>query len=403
MAVNLSPPGGLLPVAGARLGTTAAGVRTAGREDLVLIALDAGSSIAGLFTRNAFSAAPVQLCRARLRERAAVRGLLINSGNANAGTGAAGLEAARHCAAAAEAQVGGTVLPFSTGVIGQALPATRIAVAVPRAADRLRADGWLAAARAIMTTDTVPKGASRQLEIGGVPVTITGIAKGAGMICPDMATLLAFIATDASISRSMLQPMLERAAADSFNAITVDGDTSTNDSLVLMATGAAGAPALAPESPQLAAFEAALGALCAELAQAVVRDGEGATRFITITVTGARDRDEARRVAYTLAHSPLFKTAAFAGDANWGRILAAVGRAPVAALDLSRVAIAVDEVPLIVGGEPHPDYSEAAGSAVFARAEFGVRIALGRGDAQAAVYTCDLSHDYVRINAEYRS
>jgi glutamate N-acetyltransferase/amino-acid N-acetyltransferase len=401
--VNLSPPGGLLPVAGARLGTTAAGVRTAGREDLVLIALDAGSSIAGLFTRNAFSAAPVQLCRARLRERAAVRGLLINSGNANAGTGAAGLEAARHCAAAAEAQVGGTVLPFSTGVIGQALPATRIAVAVPRAADRLRADGWLAAARAIMTTDTVPKGASRQLEIGGVPVTITGIAKGAGMICPDMATLLAFIATDASISRSMLQPMLERAAADSFNAITVDGDTSTNDSLVLMATGAAGAPALAPESPQLAAFEAALGALCAELAQAVVRDGEGATRFITITVTGARDRDEARRVAYTLAHSPLFKTAAFAGDANWGRILAAVGRAPVAALDLSRVAIAVDEVPLIVGGEPHPDYSEAAGSAVFARAEFGVRIALGRGDAQAAVYTCDLSHDYVRINAEYRS
>lgn len=403
MAVNLSPPGGLLPVAGVRLGATAAGVRTAGREDLVLVALDAGSSVAGLFTRNAFSAAPVQLCRARLRERAALRGLLINSGNANAGTGAAGLEAARHCAAAAEAHVGGTVLPFSTGVIGQALPATRIAVAVPRAADRLRADGWLDAARAIMTTDTVPKGASRQLEIGGVPVTITGIAKGAGMICPDMATLLAFIATDASISRAMLQPMLERAAADSFNAITVDGDTSTNDSLVLMATGAAGAPALAPESPQLAAFEAALGALCAELAQAVVRDGEGATRFITITVTGARDRDEARRVAYTLAHSPLFKTAAFAGDANWGRILAAVGRAPVAALDLSRVAIAVDEVPLIVGGEPHPDYSEAAGSAVFARAEFGVRIALGRGDAQAAVYTCDLSHDYVRINAEYRS
>lgn len=403
MAVNLSPPGELLPVAGVRLGTVAAGVRTAGREDLLLMALDTGTSVAGLFTRNAFSAAPVQLCRARLRERTAVRGLLINSGNANAGTGAAGLEAARHCAAAAETQVGGMVLPFSTGVIGEPLPATRIASALPRAADQLRPDGWLAAARAIMTTDTEPKAVSRQLTLDEHQLTITGIAKGAGMICPDMATMLAFIATDATISRSTLQEVLERAAADSFNAITVDGDTSTNDSLMLMATGAAGAPALAPESPQLAAFEAALGEVCNELAQAVVRDGEGATRFITITVSGARDRGEARRVAYTLAHSPLFKTAAFAGDANWGRILAAVGRAPVEALDLSRVAIAVDEVPLIARGEPHPDYSEAAGSAVFARAEFGVRIDLGRGDAQAAVYTCDLSHDYVRINAEYRS
>ena len=403
MAVNLTEPGPLLPVGGIRLGTAAAGVRAPGRDDLLLLACDAGTSVAALFTRNAFCAAPVTLCRQRLAERTAVHGLLINAGNANAGTGAAGLDAARQCTAAAETQLDGMVLPFSTGVIGEALPVARISSAVPRAAGNLRADGWLAAARAIMTTDTVPKGCSRQLEIGGRTVTITGIAKGAGMICPDMATMLAFIATDAAVSRSTLQRALAEAAADSFNAITVDGDTSTNDSLVLMATGASGAPALAPDSDDYARFLAALQAVCATLAQAVVRDGEGATRFITVRVEQARDRDEARRVAYTLAHSPLFKTAAFAGDANWGRILAAVGRAPVDAFDLSRVAIAIDDVPLVAAGEPHPDYSEAAGSAVFARPEFTVRIQLGRGRTAAEVYTCDFSYDYVRINAEYRS
>ncbi|MCK5768985.1 bifunctional glutamate N-acetyltransferase/amino-acid acetyltransferase ArgJ [Algiphilus sp.] len=403
MAVNLTEPGPLLPVGGIRLGTAAAGVRAPDRDDLLLLACDAGTSVAALFTRNAFCAAPVTLCRQRLAERTAVHGLLINAGNANAGTGAAGLDAARQCAAAAETQLEGMVLPFSTGVIGEALPVARISSAVPRAAGNLRADGWLAAARAIMTTDTVPKGCSRQLEIGGRTVTITGIAKGAGMICPDMATMLAFVATDAAVSRSTLQRALAEAAADSFNAITVDGDTSTNDSLVLMATGASGAPALAPDSDDYARFLAALQAVCGTLAQAVVRDGEGATRFITVRVEQARDRDEARRVAYTLAHSPLFKTAAFAGDANWGRILAAVGRAPVDALDLSRVTIAIDDVPLVAAGEPHPDYSEAAGSAVFARAEFTVRIQLGRGRTAAEVYTCDFSYDYVRINAEYRS
>lgn len=403
MAVRLEVPKSVAAVPGVRLGVAQAAVKKAGRDDVVLIALDAGSTVAGLFTRNAFCAAPVQMCRRALEERHAVRGLLINSGNANAGTGAAGLDAARRCVEAARTQVGGEVLPFSTGVIGVPLPADRICAAVPRAADALVGDGWMAAARAIMTTDTVPKVASRQCEIGGHTVTLTGMAKGAGMICPDMATMLAFIATDASIARTTLQELLDAAAADSFNAITIDGDTSTNDSLVLMATGASGAPPLVPGSKDHAVFANALQALCDTLAQAVVRDGEGATRFIRIEVSGAHDRSEARAVGYTLAHSPLFKTAAFAGDANWGRILAAVGRAPIADLDLGRVDIAIDNVSLIRHGEPDPAYSEAAGSAVFAQPEFSVHIALGRGDATARVYTCDFSYDYVRINAEYRT
>lgn len=404
MAVNLSEPEGLLPVAGIRLGTTAAAIRRQGRDDLLLIALDAGTTVAGLFTRNAFCAAPVLMCRQRLAERTAVRGLLVNAGNANAGTGRPGMEAARLCVSAAETQLEGMVLPFSTGVIGEALPVDRITSAIPRAADQLRSDGWLAAARAIMTTDTVAKGCSRQVLLDdGRSITVTGIAKGAGMICPDMATMLAFIATDARISRRDLQRALETAAGDSFNAITIDGDTSTNDSLMLVATGAAGEPALAEGQPAFASFQQALQEVCDTLAQAVVRDGEGATRFITINVSGAVSRDEARSVGYTLAHSPLFKTAAFAGDPNWGRILAAVGRAPVEDFDLSRVSIGVGGVSLIERGEPHPDYREAAGAAVFAKPEFSVDVALGRGDHQARVYTCDLSYDYVRINAEYRS
>jgi len=404
MAVNLSEPEGLLPVAGVRLGTAAASIRRADHDDVLLIALDAGTTVAGVFTRNAFCAAPVVMCRQRLAERTAVRGLLVNAGNANAGTGRAGMEAARLCVSAAETQLGGMVLPFSTGVIGEALPVDRITPAVPRAAGQLRSDGWDAAARAIMTTDTVAKACSRELVLkDGRRITVTGIAKGAGMICPDMATMLAFIATDALISRRDLQRALERTAADSFNAITIDGDTSTNDSLMLVATGAAGEPALTEGQPAFAQFLEALQEVCDTLAQAVVRDGEGATRFITINVGGAESRDEARAVGYTLAHSPLFKTAAFAGDPNWGRILAAVGRAPVEDFDLSRVSIRVGDVSLIERGEPHPDYREEAGAGVFAQPEFSVDVDLGRGDQYARVYTCDFSYDYVRINAEYRS
>lgn len=404
MAVNLSEPEGLLPVAGVRLGTTAAAIRRAGRDDLLLIALDPGATVAGLFTRNAFRAAPVVMCQQRLAERTAVRGLLVNAGNANAGTGRAGMEAARQCVSAAETQLGGMVLPFSTGVIGEPLPVDRMTSAIPRAAGQLRSDGWEAAARAIMTTDTVAKACSRELVLDdGRRITVTGIAKGAGMICPDMATMLAFIATDALISRRDLQRALETVAADSFNAITIDGDTSTNDSLMLVATGAAGEPALSEDQPAFGQFLEVLQEVCDALAQAVVRDGEGATRFITINVSGAESRDEARAVGYTLAHSPLFKTAAFAGDPNWGRILAAVGRAPVENFDLSRVSIGIGGVSLIERGEPHPDYREAAGAGVFAQPEFSVDVELGRGDACARVYTCDLSYDYVRINAEYRS
>ncbi|MEQ9011004.1 bifunctional glutamate N-acetyltransferase/amino-acid acetyltransferase ArgJ [Algiphilus sp.] len=404
MAVDLHEPEALLPIPGVRLGVGRAGIRRSDRDDLLLMALDAGTTVAGLFTRNAFCAAPVTLCRQRLAERTAVRGLLINSGNANAGTGRSGMEAARQCATAAETQLGGMVLPFSTGVIGEPLPVDRMCSAIPRAAGQLRSDAWLDAARAIMTTDTVAKGCSERLQLeDGREITITGIAKGAGMICPDMATMLAFIATDAPISRRDLQKALEEVAADSFNAITIDGDTSTNDSLILAATGAAGGVALVEGQAAHRQFLQALQRVCDHLAQAVVRDGEGATRFITIAVEGATHRDEARAVGYTLAHSPLFKTAAFAGDPNWGRILAAVGRAPVEDFDLSRVDIRIDEVALIEQGEPHPDYREAAGAAVFARPEFTVHVALGRGRQAARVYTCDLSYDYVRINAEYRS
>jgi glutamate N-acetyltransferase / amino-acid N-acetyltransferase len=357
-----------------------------------------------VFTRNAFCAAPVLLCREILASGEPVRGLLINSGCANAGTGRGGLDAARRTVQAAAKVLGaGHVLPFSTGVIGQALPVDRVVAALPAAADGLDAHGWLDAARAIMTTDTVPKGANRRVDAGGNTITVTGIAKGAGMICPDMATLLAFVGTDARIAPEALRQLLREAADASFNSITVDGDTSTNDAVVLFSTGAAGGPELAPSHPDFAVVAQAVHEVCTELAQAVVRDGEGATRFITINVVGARDRAEARRVGYAVAHSPLVKTACFAGDANWGRILAAVGRSGLVDLDLSRVHITVDEVRLISSGEPDADYQEARGAAVFARPEITLCITLGRGDANAHVWTCDLSYDYVRINAEYRT
>lgn len=335
-----------------------------------------------------------------------MRALLINAGNANAGTGAAGLDAAqRSCALAAEALGVPTeaVLPFSTGVIGMPLPVAAFERSLPALADALAADRWQEAARCIMTTDTVAKGVSRQLTLGGRQVTLTGIAKGAGMIRPDMATMLAFVTTDAALEQRALQQALQQAVDESFNAITVDGDTSTNDACVLAATGQAGGAEMDQNDPDYPGFCAALTELCQSLAQACIRDAEGATRFITVKVAGARDRDEARKVAYTIAESPLVKTAAFAGDPNWGRILAAVGRSGVQALDLSLVDLFLDEVCLLRGGEPDPDYSEEAGAAVAQRAEFCIEVRLGRGDAETRVWTCDYSYDYVKINAEYRS
>jgi glutamate N-acetyltransferase/amino-acid N-acetyltransferase len=406
MPVNLPEPKDLLAVPGVRLGTAAAGIRYRGRDDLVLMELAPGSTAAAVFTRNAFCAAPVTVAREHLAA-AMPRYLLINSGNANAGTGGDGLTAARTSCTTVAAQTGcrpEEVLPFSTGVIGEPLAVTRIATALPEAIDSGTPEGWLAAARAIMTTDTVPKARSRRLDLDGVPVTLTGMAKGSGMIRPDMATLLAFVACDAPVDPALLQRCLEGAVAGSFNRITVDGDTSTNDACVLIATGAAPMePLTSADDPRYPAFAAAVSDLCTELAQAIVRDGEGATRFITVEVTGGRDETECLTVAYTIAHSPLVKTACYAADPNWGRILAAVGRAEVPDLDIGGVTIHLDATPIVRNGSRDPDYTEAAGQAVFDRAEYAIRVDLGRGQAGARIWTTDLSHDYVTINAEYRT
>lgn len=406
MAVNLSAPTNLLPVQGVRLATAAAGIKKADRQDLVLIELVPETQVAGVFTRNAFCAAPVRYCQQQLRAGRSIAGLLINSGNANAGTGRAGAEAATLTAERAAALLqrpDSAVLPFSTGVIGVPLPVPKVLDALPTAVAGLSADAWLGAAQAIMTTDTVAKGISRQVKTAAGIVTVTGIAKGAGMIRPDMATMLAFIACDANISAASLQGILQRVTAASFNAVTVDGDTSTNDAAILMATGKVGNQPLLEQEADFAAVEAAIREVCQYLAQAMVRDGEGAKRFIELEVLGARTVDEARQVAYTIAHSPLVKTACFAGDANWGRILAAVGRSGLPDLDVSTIDIRIDDVALIEQGEPHPDYTEAAGAAVFAKDEYRIRIHLGRGDQQATIWTCDLGYEYVRINADYRT
>lgn len=406
MAVGLSPPREVAPVRGVRLGAAAAAIKKPGCEDLALLVLDEGSRAAAVFTRNAFCAAPVTLARRHLAAGDAPRALLINSGNANAGTGGDGIEDARATCEAVAVALGcpvEAVLPFSTGVIGQALPVERMRAAVPAAIADLGEGGWLRAARAIMTTDTVPKIVSRRITFGGRPVAVTGMAKGSGMIRPDMATMLAFIATDAVIPQAVLTDLLRDAVDVSFNCITVDGDTSTNDACVLIATGAAGGEPATLGHPDFEALRSAVEAVCTELAQASVRDGEGATRFITIEVDGAVSANEARSVAYTIAHSPLVKTAAFAGDPNWGRILAAVGRAGIAELDIGGVDIHLDDVCIVRAGAPDGDYREADGAAVMTRPEYTIRVALGRGDAGARVWTCDFSYDYVRINAEYRS
>ncbi|CAK0766264.1 Glutamate N-acetyltransferase / Amino-acid acetyltransferase [Gammaproteobacteria bacterium] len=395
----------MFSIAGVRLGTAEAAIKRPGRRDLLVVELSPGSTVSAVFTRNAFCAAPVLVARDHLAE-VNPRLWLINSGNANAGTGNAGLADARETCAAlgrlTECRPE-EVLPFSTGVIGVRLPVERLTAALPAALNTLSEDGWVAAARAIMTTDTLPKGASRRVMVGDAPLTVTGIAKGAGMIRPDMATMLAFIATDAAVPRSLLARCLTEAVDGSFNRITVDGDTSTNDACVLAATGRGPVQVTQPEGPSWEALRKALGEVCRTLAQAIVRDGEGATRFITVAVAGGVDEAECLTVAYTVAHSPLVKTALFAGDPNWGRILAAVGRSGLSELNVGGVDIYLDTVRIVHAGEPDPEYREEAGAAVLARPEYTIQIGLGRGTAQTEIWTCDLSYDYVRINAEYRT
>ncbi|HGG58391.1 MAG TPA: bifunctional glutamate N-acetyltransferase/amino-acid acetyltransferase ArgJ [Gammaproteobacteria bacterium] len=400
MAVGLDSDVHILPVPGVRLAVAEAGVRYQGRDDLALIELAEGATVAGVFTRNRFCAAPVTVAKTHLAV-ASPRCLLINAGNANAGTGDQGMEnALRSCLATADALAvsADRVLPFSTGVIGEQLPVEKIEAALPALVGALSTDAWPSAARAIMTTDTVPKGISKQVEIDGRVVTISGIAKGSGMIHPDMATLLAFIATDAVLPGPRLRELLTRAVAHSFNSITVDGDTSTNDACILMATGASGV-----DASEHAGFREALGEVFDFLAQAIIRDAEGATRFVTIEVKGAASDEDANTVAYTVATSPLVKTALFAGDPNWGRILAAIGRARVDKLAVEKVDIHLGEVAVIRQGQPASGYTEAAGAAEMEKPEVLIAIDLHQGDSAATVWTSDLSYDYVKINAEYRS
>ncbi|NBC48819.1 MAG: bifunctional glutamate N-acetyltransferase/amino-acid acetyltransferase ArgJ [Gammaproteobacteria bacterium] len=393
-------------IGGLRVAAVPAGIRYQDRDDLVLIELPEGSRCAAAFTRNAFCAAPVVVAREHLA-LAPPRWLLINAGNANAGTGRRGLDDARACCNALAELTGSApeqVLPFSTGVIGEYLPVQRITDALSLAVTTLDEANWDSAASAIMTTDTRPKRVTRECILGERRATITGIAKGAGMIRPDMATMLAFIATDASVDNAMLQRCLRQAVEHSFNAISIDGDTSTNDACVLVAAGTLGnSPLKDATELEVAAFQQALDAVCDELASAIVRDGEGATKLVRIEVTEARDVTEARQVADTIAHSPLVKTALFASDPNWGRILAAVGRAGLQALDIDRVQIDLDDLCIVSNGGRDPDYTEAAGRAVMGQDSFTIAVRLGRGHAAAHLLTCDLSYDYVRINAEYRT
>ena len=409
MPVNLRAPDAkdLFAVAGVRVGVTMAGVRKPNKRDLVVFALDEHSSVAGVFTTNRFCAAPVQLCREHLGHEGNIRALLINTGNANAGTGEDGLARARRSCASLAALMqlrAAQVLPFSTGVIMETLPVERIEAGLPAALAALRSDGWLDAAHGIMTTDTLPKAASRQLQIGGRTVTVTGIAKGAGMIRPNMATMLGFVATDAVVAPHLMQALVNEAADASFNRISIDGDTSTNDSFIVMATHRAGHdPITDLDSGEGRQLRAVLSEVSRQLAQAIVRDGEGATKFITIDIESGRSIAECRKVAYAIAHSPLVKTAFFASDPNLGRILAAVGYAGINDLDQNLIEMHLDNVHVVRHGGRHPNYQEADGQRVMKQSEITIRVALGRGSANAQVWTCDLSHDYVSINADYRS
>lgn len=405
MAVNFTVFEDFKAVDGVRLGVAQAHVRYANRDDMVVIELAEGTTVAGVFTTNAFCAAPVQISKVHLADTAP-RYLLINTGNANAGTGPQGYaNAVRSCEmlAAATAVQPAQILPFSTGVIGEPLNMAAFERGIPAALDNLSADNWARAAKGIMTTDTLPKGYSTQFEVNGKTVTITGMSKGAGMIMPNMATMLGYIATDAGISQALLQSWCKELADCSFNRVTIDGDTSTNDSCVLMATGRSGVQINDVASPEAQLVFAKLKEAFQILAQAIVRDGEGATKFVTIEVGGAASQKEALDVAYTVAHSPLVKTAMFASDANWGRILAAVGRSGVQDFDLEKVQIFIDDVQIVENGGRCESYTEEAGAAVFALTEFRVRIELARGDFREELWTCDFSHEYVTINANYRS
>ncbi|ROZ72706.1 bifunctional glutamate N-acetyltransferase/amino-acid acetyltransferase ArgJ [Ramlibacter sp. WS9] len=412
MAVNLSAPqaGELHPVPGVRIGIAEAGIRKANRKDLTVVLIDEGASVAGVFTQNRFCAAPVQVCREHLEQsagRGGIRAMVINTGNANAGTGQDGLvRTKRSCVALAQKLdiAPEQVLPFSTGVIMEPLPVDRIEAGLPAALADAKADNWLRAAEGIMTTDTVPKAFSRQVAIDGVTVSITGISKGAGMIRPNMATMLGFMATDAKVDAGVMKQLALELAEGSFNRVTVDGDTSTNDSFVVIASNkAAHAPITSLDSAAGKALKAAMTDVARLLAQAIVRDGEGATKFITVRVEGGQTGEECRKVAYAIAHSPLVKTAFFASDPNLGRILAAVGYAGIDDLDQTKIDLHLDDVHVAVNGGRNPAYREEDGQRVMKQSEITVRVGLGRGNAADTVWTCDFSHDYVSINADYRS
>ena len=409
MAVNWSAPeaSGLLPVPGVIIGVAEAGVRKANRKDLTVFLLAEGSAVGGVFTQNRYCAAPVQMCREHLAQGQGIRAMVINTGNANAGTGAPGLAHARQTCEALAAQLGvapNQVLPFSTGVIMEPLPVERIVAGLPAALSDAQPANWLKAAEGIMTTDTVAKAACRQVQVGGKTVTVTGIAKGAGMIRPNMATMLGFLATDACIAPALLPALAKRLADASFNRVTVDGDTSTNDSFVVVATQQAGhAPVTDLDSAAAQELISAMTEVARTLAHAIVRDGEGATKFIAVRVEGGQTTEECLKVAYAIAHSPLVKTAFFASDPNLGRILAAVGYAGLADLDQNKIELHLDDVHVVTQGGRNPSYREEDGARVMKQSEITVRVGLGRGNVADTVWTCDFSHDYVTINADYRS
>ena len=406
MAVNLSIFKDFLTIDGLEIGVASAGIKQEGRKDLVVFKLAESATTAGVFTQNAFCAAPVTICKKHLEETQP-RYLMINTGNANAGTGDQGYsDAVELCETLANAAgvEPAKVLPFSTGVIGELLPVDKIKTAIPKALEAVKADNWYDASEGIMTTDTQPKGYATEFEFNGEKIRISGISKGAGMIKPNMATMLGFIATDAPIAKDVLKSICFEAAEQSFNRITVDGDTSTNDSCMLVATGTANVPTVESAEGELyELLKAELNKAFKLLAQAIVRDGEGATKFVSIEVSECENQAEALRVAYTVAHSPLVKTALFASDANWGRILAAVGRSGVKNMDLSKIQISLDDVQIVENGGRASSYTEEAGTAVMEQQELAIRIQLGRGDANETVWTTDLSHEYVTINAEYRT
>lgn len=409
MPVNLSAPdpAALFAVPGVRIGVAEAGVRKANRKDLTVVLIDEGSAVGGVFTQNRFCAAPVQVCRDHLAANHGIRAMVINTGNANAGTGEDGLMRTRSTciALARKLEISPEqILPFSTGVIMEPLPVDRIEAGLPAALADAREDNWARAAEGIMTTDTIPKAFSQRVQVGGATVTITGISKGAGMIRPNMATMLGFLATDAKIDPSLIQPLAKQLADASFNRVTIDGDTSTNDSFVVIATQKAAHAAITSlDSADGKALVAAMQEVARKLAQAIVRDGEGATKFITVQVEGGKDAAECRQVAYAVAHSPLVKTAFYASDPNLGRILAAVGYAGIADLDQTGIDLFLDDVHVAVKGGRNPSYREEDGQRVMKQSEITVRISLGRGNASETVWTCDFSHEYVTINADYRS